>query len=745
MSEMVESISQIFADKVFFVPDYQRGYAWEEKQWNDLWNDLDLLPENRNHFTGTLVLRALKDGSDQIRDKYMHFYKAFDIIDGQQRLTTVVILLKALKIEMQAYSQFNDLIARLQETYLYSTDRNEQPFTKLVLNADSQAFFADQILGLNPGIGGATIRSHARLLGALEHFAQQLKLKREEMGETYPEWLKQLYGKVISQLQFIVYPVESELDAGTIFETMNDRGKPLTELEKVKNYLLYVSGKLDLPDAHDLNRQINETWKFINERLMAAGLGGRANEDQLLRAQWLMVYDYLPVNWDNARSIKARFGLREYPGKHELLLRDIQHYLHTLQDAVMAYCDTFEPCHPGAFNDLEEQDLRSKIVLWSSKLARLGVSASFLPLLMAVRIKASDGGSTYLRTVQLLEKYSFRVFSWNKARSNTGQSSLFQLGYRYFENPNHELMMDKLAELIVYYCPDESFNARFDRELENWYQWGDINYFLYEYEHHLAGGRPVQFTWETLNARPKSSSIEHILPQTPQTNYWLERFNPEQRQHWTHDLANLTLTYDNSGLGNKSFPEKKGAPGIKGTYADSPLFIERELAKLTDWKVDTLQARRDKLVTWALERWHVDAFARLAVDEFPRKYTLERIMALAKRYGVDEELKQVLDATKPYGIYPNAKVKCVVLAPPQNRNLAIGAIWPQPGRLEIGIWHERWSRYMGFQKLDVAQALGSERYRYLDRNQVGKFIKNLVGLLAGEIEIQDKKRESSHE
>ena len=125
----------------------------------------------------------------------------------------------------------------MRETYLHHLDRNGQPFTKLTLNADSQDFFANNILGLSPGIAGPTIRSHERLLGAQQHFAAYFQHKREEKGDSYPEWLQKLYRKVTLQLNLIVYPVEDELDAGTIFETMNDRGKPLTAARESEKLL----------------------------------------------------------------------------------------------------------------------------------------------------------------------------------------------------------------------------------------------------------------------------------------------------------------------------------------------------------------------------------------------------------------------------------------------------------------------------------------------------------------------------
>ena len=116
-------------------------------------------------------------------------------------------------------------------------------------------------------------------------------LEKQNVEESnFPIWLQAFYGKVINELKLIFYPVTDELDAGVIFETMNDRGKPITEMEKVKNHLLYLSAKLDVPDeGHPLYRRINETWKFIYEKMMFSSLAGRTNEDQLLRAHWLMV------------------------------------------------------------------------------------------------------------------------------------------------------------------------------------------------------------------------------------------------------------------------------------------------------------------------------------------------------------------------------------------------------------------------------------------------------------------------
>ena len=87
---------------------------------------------------------------------------------------------------------------------------------------------------LRSGSTGPLIRSHQRLLEASDKFTKFLLAKKETEDINYPVWLQTFYGKVINQLKLILYPVTDELDAGVIFETMNDRGKPLTEMEKLR-------------------------------------------------------------------------------------------------------------------------------------------------------------------------------------------------------------------------------------------------------------------------------------------------------------------------------------------------------------------------------------------------------------------------------------------------------------------------------------------------------------------------------
>ncbi|HNS51673.1 MAG TPA: DUF262 domain-containing HNH endonuclease family protein [Anaerolineae bacterium] len=608
MMQNLYTVSKVFAGRLFRVPDYQRGYSWGKQQCQDLVEDLDLLGEGKEHFMGLLILHDRDGESAKVLDQKGNAYETFDVVDGQQRLTTLVVFLHALQKEMRKYDSRRMLAEGLDESYLATRNMSGQPLCKLTLNRDTHGFFYGTILERSPDIQGPTNRSHQFLAGAKEYFTAYLDAKRGALGDSFPEWLKAQYLKVTQQLTLVVYTVRSEADAGVVFETMNNRGKPLTELEKVKNYLLYLASKLELPCEHDLARDINDTWTHIFERLMAADLGEVENEDQLLRTHWLMEHDYDRNKPVSIRSIKKRFALGSYRGKHPDLLDQVKAYLASLRNAAVAYCDIYRPRHSSAYGPFKaERQLHDRLIAAGERLARLGAPVTFVPLLMAVRIKYPDDGERCLKALELCERFNFRVYRWMERPAYTGQSWIFRLGYQIYHGRDLDGVLDELRGAILYYCPDQRIPARFEERDLNWFAWPGLKYMLYEYEQHLAdgAGQAVRMPWEDL-AR-KQDTVEHILPQAMDSGgYWAQRFAPEEHARWVHDIGNLTLTFDNSCLGNKPFPEKKGAAGRPCCYASSKLFVEQAIARYEDWTPDTIQARRREIEGWVGERWRVE-------------------------------------------------------------------------------------------------------------------------------------------
>ncbi len=327
---------------------------------------------------------------------------------------------------------------------------------------------------------------------------------------------------------------------------------------------------------------------------------------------------------------------------------------------------------------------------------RLGAPASFIPLLIAVRLKANDQGETYHKILELCEKFAFRVYAWNENQTRKGQSTIYSYTREYFnERLNSAQLFSNLARLALRICSDEKFDERFERAFVNWFDWKAIKYFLYEYEQERADQRGlfVRMRWEDLIASRKEDTIEHILPQHPRPKYWKERFDEETSNRWIHDIGNLTLTYFNGALSDFPFPEKRdGRPGHTECYARSLLIIEQDLVDYEDWTVDSIQNRREKIRSWALKRWAIPSpvfvpsasfdtttNTSLPMDDGHKAIWASKeqrdpeawLKSLAKEKGKLEEFCQILDASREAGFFARMQNNWWVIkfTPASNHNV----------------------------------------------------------------------------
>jgi len=608
MEKNVYSIEEIFAGRFFSIPDYQRGYAWEKQHCVDLLDDLDLLPPTFNHYTGTVVFHSNKQ---EILDNEGSKYFGYDIVDGQQRITSIVILLQSIQSYFDMQEEYKTLANGITKKFLFATRLSDNnSFFKLTLNADCRDFFKTDILG-KPSVTGATIRSHQRLATAKKTFNEYLLSMKTELGVNFYDWLIEFYNKVIQRLKVGIYIVDQAAEVGVIFEVMNNRGKDLTELEKVKNYLLYLTTKITVETSSELATVINKTWSDIYQRFMSAGLGTES-ENQFLRAHWLMYADYNRKEWDGSKSIKNKYSLKAYRNRDIDLFNELNTYVESLNEASIAFSDLEKPERNGAFNAFTDASQKRSVIFYSTKLLRTKTIASFRSLLMACRLKYSNDAVRYLELVQLIEKFAFRVYNMEGKRADTGQSSLLKIAYElYNEKIDYLKIINNLRWLLNAHSSPALFANfwKFNQLSNNWYHWGALKYFLYEYEEFLSGGDPLTVTWSYFTEKALENSIEHILPQTSEDdeNYWPQRFTPDQIKIFTHDLGNLCLTYNNSSYRNFGFDRKKGTPGQeKPCYANSSLNQERVLTEYEDWTPENIQNRRQLINNWAMERWDVD-------------------------------------------------------------------------------------------------------------------------------------------
>jgi len=635
----LQSVQQIFFDKIFQVPDYQRGYAWEERNWQDLIEDLELLGAHQEHYTGTLVIHENSD-HEIIQDQEGTALESFYIVDGQQRLTTIVILLKSLAEQLRNIPGKEVLAEGIQRRYVQFIDIENQPKPRLRLNSDCHSYFEDLIIFGKSILEGPQNMAQQRIKKAYEFFIDYLKKQQKEHGENYDDFLFRLHNKISNNMKFTVYKVPEESEVGVIFEVMNNRGKPLSEMEKVKNYLLYLISKSSLQEnAQELSRKVNQIWTRIFQTLMERELSDRENEDQLMRFCWLMAYNYERRDWKGYRTIKENFALRTYLEDPQKLINDISTFLEILENSCHAYCNIMNPFHDNSYSYIEDKSINHKIRAKTNKLRRIGNRVPFLPLLMAAQIQYKDDLNFYEKLLVLFERYAFRVFRIKRLRANAGQSTLFRLGHILFKKKiRKKSLLQSIRDLLLYYCPEEEFKMFFEPGgCENWFNFSGILYFLYEYEEFLAKGRPVRMPWDKLMKTDKKNSIEHILPQTPTPRYWQERWTKAEIEEYIHDIGNLVLTMDNSALSNKPFPEKKGKLGQPGCYANSIWFQERELAEFDDWTVRELLIRRGKITKWALERWKIEGGSKLILDDIIEDIQQEEEEGLEAENVLDED------------------------------------------------------------------------------------------------------------
>ncbi len=263
-----------------------------------------------------------------------------------------------------------------------------------MLNSDTNGFFKSNILEAHLTEPAANA-SQSRLREARDQIREYLDHHAYRNNDADKEhWLRELLAKVTKRLGFTLFMVDDEAEVGVIFEVMNDRGKLLTELEKVKNYLLYVASAVGFPNR--VTEEVNDTWSQIFGQLMAAGLTRPEYEDQLLRVHWLAHYNPAKQDWTGAKNIRERFDLRKYQDKGHELVEAVLQYTRTLRASVLPYCDAYQPQRQGAFGVFPAGPTKDNVVAWGTRLRRVGALATFLPLLLAVRARWPKDATKYL-------------------------------------------------------------------------------------------------------------------------------------------------------------------------------------------------------------------------------------------------------------------------------------------------------------------------------------------------------------
>ena len=257
------NLLELFNGKIFRIPDYQRGYAWEEKQLQELWDDVEEIPEEngefKKHYTGTIYLEEIAAHENE---KWLSAVKFYDVVDGQQRLTTIsIFIFELLKLASNGYN--GESKDDLEKTYLSKTNSsgNSTVYRFSYAHTDNNYNFLLRNIFENKSfiLKDKSLNLYTKnLIFAKEFFETKLNNLSHQQRET-------IFKKLTASLQFDIRTIEKDLDVQAVFETMNNRGKPLSTLEKLKNRLIYLTEKLksEKEDKKNLRNKINDAWGKI--------------------------------------------------------------------------------------------------------------------------------------------------------------------------------------------------------------------------------------------------------------------------------------------------------------------------------------------------------------------------------------------------------------------------------------------------------------------------------------------------
>lgn len=635
MDSQLLTLSKIFTERLFRIPDYQRGYAWTEKQLKDFWNDIQQLEPGRNHYTGVLTLENVPGNLYQNWDDDYWIidaksYQPFFVVDGQQRLTTVIVLIQVILERMQPEDKLN------------FTDRIDIQ-RKFIFDSKGDGISRSYIFGYekdNPSYEFLKTKVFCeRSLTALTQetvYTQNLDQAKvfftERIAALTRDDLEVLYRKVTQHLLFNIFTITEDVDVCVAFETMNNRGKPLSYLELLKNRLIYLSLKFTAPDfeRNKLRRAINDCWKTIYHNL------GRNKEQPLDDDRFLLTHYVIyfgkailddtqseePVRYrrlyrtDYASDLlEKRFipknVAQDAPAEVRINLSDIYQYVSSMQDAV----DTWYK-----MNNPFDSDFLPTTQIWLDKLNRLG--ADPYQALILVFLQCVTAENLRLAFLQAVERHQFVI----------------SFGLRYYGFPHQfeadprmlqyaiDLRSGKLTgEKVTRSLSENTTNllkkTNFMKDVlqrfrtDGFYDWPGIRYFLFEYNLDLQGKskteRPKIFWPEFTEQREDYVSVEHIFPQQARNQYWTSRFDgltQKQRTTLRNSIGNLLplSKRKNSSLSNKPFPEKVDGKAELAIGYRYGCYAENEVSKIKDWTPDEILKRGLRMLSFMERRWSLE-------------------------------------------------------------------------------------------------------------------------------------------
>ncbi|MDZ5014714.1 DUF262 domain-containing protein [Clostridium perfringens] len=540
------------SDKNFVIPVYQRNYDWKEEQCKQLYDDLVNMVKNdyKTHFWGTIV--SIYNDSAKSRE--------YLIIDGQQRITTISILLIAIYdiLNKGILESKNIIKEKILNQYLINQYCNDESKIKLKPIKDDRKAFEHLI-------NGRELIEESNITLNYRYFYNKIIYGEISIDELYD---------AIERLMIVEIELKNgEDDPQLIFESLNSTGLDLTDADKVRNFILMNQS------AKTQEKLYNNYWNRVEKNT-------NYRVTQFIR-------DYLTMKENKIPNInKIYTGFKRYIEESEIEIEDC------LTDMLK-----FSIYYKDIINNTVELEKANDIIKNINKL-EVTVAYPFLLNIFDDYFNEIIKSDELIEILKVLESYIFRRIMC-KAPTNALNKVFMNLNREIKKIPRYE---EHYVDILKYVLINKKSSQRFPSEEEfeinflecNVYNWKSKNkvYLLEKLENYDNNER---VDIENL-VNDKSLSIEHIMPQTLSLN-WKKSLGEnysEIHAKYIGTIGNLTLTGYNSSLSNKSFIEKRD---MKKGFKDSRLKLNKYLVDIDKWDEDTIKRRAENLFEIATNVW----------------------------------------------------------------------------------------------------------------------------------------------
>lgn len=561
----------------YFIPAYQRAYSWEELQIKTFLEDLlehKYSNQNNPYCYGNVLLETIA------RDK------KYEIIDGQQRITTLSIFMRAL---------LNVFAIRIDSGKTFTTHEGEE----VVVADEEERYFKDHgvnrlrptpydqacydtIIIDNNDTFNCITPSQKRMLAAKKYFTQELeKLSEDDLLAVF----ETVQNAIMNHIE-----LTGKKESALMFELQNNRGKDLTNLEKLKSFLmyqLYVYSNTDETDANIeyVSNQFNPIYNIVNQMSLQLGVDDEDGTSSSVNEDSILIYHSYAYSKKNFGYRNINDIVDEFKGiPDDDKVKWIKDYALTLYQSFSSIQTIF------TMNDT-----------YLDKLKKMKMPFFVYPFI----IKGAKNKASLPRLFELMEVLSFRYKLISSRADIRGRLNDLIRSYNGDNDALAKGLKDKMDD--AYYWGDKKFLEVLNG---NMYQNSMVNYLLWEYEQDLQ--RKGYLLSGSVSI--ENESIEHISPQTEPdeavaSGYEIDQtgfYTTDFRDNYVNKLGNLMLISQshNSSIGNKPFKDKLQS------YKDNPLL--RQQAQIKDfvkdeskpiWDSGTIEARHQKIIEFATKRW----------------------------------------------------------------------------------------------------------------------------------------------